>query len=233
MAKEYGGLIVLRDIDLTLPERGIFGLCGPNGTGKSTLLGIVGGSVRPSASTVTLAGEDITALPAAERFGRGVSRTFQAVHLIRGRTVLDNVAVACLHSQRSSLLRGIVISRLAQARADAMEALEYLGLGELAYRKVGSLTLETQRMVELARAMASRPSLLLLDEPASGLSEIQRERLRGSFARSAKSHACCSSSTTSISSPRSPSGSSCSRAGPSCSGERARSSVPRRSSTRC
>jgi branched-chain amino acid transport system permease protein len=179
VAKEYGGLIVLRDIDLTLPQRGIFGLCGPNGAGKTTLLGIVGGSVRPSAGTVTLAGEDITSLPAAERFGRGVSRTFQAVHLIRGRTVLDNVAVACLRSQRSSLLRGIVISRLAQARADAMEALEYLGLGELAHREVGSLTLETQRMVELARAMASRPSLLLLDEPASGLSEIQRDRLRG------------------------------------------------------
>ncbi len=179
VAKEYGGLIVLRDIDLTLPQRGIFGLCGPNGAGKTTLLGVVGGSVRPSAGTVTLAGEDITRLPASERFGRGVSRTFQAVHLIRGRTVLDNVAVACLRSQRSSLLRGIVISRLARARADAMEALEYLGLGELAYREVGTLTLETQRMVELARAMASRPSLLLLDEPASGLSEIQRERLRG------------------------------------------------------
>jgi branched-chain amino acid transport system permease protein len=179
VAKEYGGLSVLRDIDLTLPQRGIFGLCGPNGAGKTTLLGVVGGSVRPSAGTVTLAGEDITGLPAAERFGLGVSRTFQAVHLIRGRTVLDNVAVACLRSQRSSLLRGIVISRLAQARADAMEALEYLGLGDLAYREVGSLTLETQRMVELARAMASRPSLLLLDEPASGLSEIQRERLRG------------------------------------------------------
>lgn len=178
VAKEYGGLIVLRDIDLTLPQRGIFGLCGPNGAGKSTLLGVVGGSVRPSAGTVTLAGEDITRLPASERFGRGMSRTFQAVHLIRGRTVLDNVAVACLRSQRSSLLRGIVVSRLARARADAMEALEYLGLGELAYREVGSLTLETQRMVELARAMASRPSLLLLDEPASGLSEIQRERLR-------------------------------------------------------
>jgi len=178
VAKEYGGLVVLRDIDLTLPERGIFGLCGPNGAGKSTLLGIVGGSIRPSAGTVILAGEDITALPAAERFDRGVSRTFQAVRLIRGRTVLDNVAVACLRSQRSSLLRGIVISRLPRARADAMEALEYLGLGELAHREVGSLTLETQRMVELARAMASRPSLLLLDEPASGLSEIQRERLR-------------------------------------------------------
>jgi branched-chain amino acid transport system permease protein len=179
VAKEYGGLSVLRDIDLTLPQRGVFGLCGPNGAGKTTLLGIVGGSVRPSAGTVTLAGDDITRLPAAERFGRGVSRTFQAVHLIRGRTVLDNVAVACLRSQRSSLLRGIVISRLAQARADAMEALEYLGLDELAHREVGSLTLETQRMVELARAMASRPSLLLLDEPASGLSEIQRDRLRG------------------------------------------------------
>jgi branched-chain amino acid transport system ATP-binding protein len=107
-----------------------------------------------------------------------VSRTFQAVHLIPGRSVIDNVAVACLGSQQSSLVRGIVTNRLADARASAMEALDYLGMRDLADREVPSLTLETQRMVELARAMASRPRLLLLDEPASGLSEPQRERLK-------------------------------------------------------
>jgi branched-chain amino acid transport system permease protein len=176
--KEYGGLKVLRDIDLAIPGRGIFGLCGPNGAGKTTLLGVIAGSVAPSAGRVSLGGDEITRLLPSSRFRLGISRTFQAVHLIPDRTVIDNVAVACLHSQESSLARGIVVNRLADARREAMYALEYLGMGDIAGRVAGSLTLETQRMVELARALASRPTLLLLDEPASGLSAPQRERLK-------------------------------------------------------
>ncbi len=176
--KEYGGLTVLRDVDVAIPDRGIFGLCGPNGAGKTTLLNIIAGSVSPSAGSVLLGGEDITNLLPSSRFRLGVSRTFQAVHLIPDRTVIDNVAVACLHSQESSLARGIVTSQLDDARREAMDALGYLGMGDIAGRVAGSLTLETQRMVELARALASRPTLLLLDEPASGLSAPQRERLK-------------------------------------------------------
>ncbi|HEY1515650.1 MAG TPA: ATP-binding cassette domain-containing protein [Solirubrobacteraceae bacterium] len=176
--KEYGGLKVLKDVDLAIPDRGIFGLCGPNGAGKTTLLNVIAGSVAPSAGRVSLAGDDITKLLPSSRFRLGISRTFQAVHLIPDRTVIDNVAVACLHSQESSLARGIVANRLADARQEAMQALEYLGMGDIAGRVAGSLTLETQRMVELARALASRPTLLLLDEPASGLSAPQRERLK-------------------------------------------------------
>jgi ABC-type branched-subunit amino acid transport system ATPase component len=176
--KEYGGLKVLRQVDLAIPDRGVFGLCGPNGAGKTTLLGVIAGSVTPSAGRVSLGDEDVTDLLPWDRFRRGMSRTFQAVHLIPDRTVIDNVAVACLHSQESSLARGIVANRLAQARTEAMQALEYLGMGDIAGRVAGSLTLETQRMVELARALASRPTLLLLDEPASGLSAPQRGRLK-------------------------------------------------------
>ena len=108
MKKEYGGLRVLKDVDLMIPERGIFGLCGPNGAGKTTLLNVIAGSVPPSAGRVSLGGEDITELSPSSRFRLGVSRTFQAVHLIPERTVIDNVAVACLQSEESWLARGIV-----------------------------------------------------------------------------------------------------------------------------
>jgi branched-chain amino acid transport system ATP-binding protein/branched-chain amino acid transport system permease protein len=175
--KEYGGLSVLHDVTLALPERGLFGLCGPNGAGKSTLLNVIGGSVAPSAGEVIFAGTDITRRPPHERFYQGISRTFQAVHLIKGRTVLDNVAVACLASQTASIVTRIGRSRLDAARVKAARTLADLGMAHLADREVSSLTLETQRMVELARALAPSPRLLLLDEPASGLSEEQRQRL--------------------------------------------------------
>ena len=175
--KEYGGLSVLHDITLALPERGLFGLCGPNGAGKSTLLNVIGGSVAPSAGEVIFAGSDITRRPPHERFYQGISRTFQAVHLIKGRTVLDNVAVACLASHTASIVTRIGRSRLDAARVKAARTLADLGMAHLADREVSTLTLETQRMVELARALAPSPRLLLLDEPASGLSEEQRQRL--------------------------------------------------------
>ena len=177
IGKEYGGLTVLDGVTLTLPRNGLFGLCGPNGAGKSTLLGIIGGSVPPSRGRVLLDGADVTRLPPQQRFHLGVSRTFQAVHLIRGRTVLDNVAVACLTSHRSSIASRLVRSELDQARQRAAETLGRLGMTALSRRDVSSLTLESQRMVELARAIAARPRLLLLDEPASGLSDPERQRL--------------------------------------------------------
>ncbi len=177
IGKEYGGLTVLDDVTLSLPGRGLFGLCGPNGAGKTTLLNVIGGSVPPSRGQVLLDGEDITKRPPQERFHQGISRTFQAVHLVKGRTVLDNVAVSCLASHNSSIISRVARSRLAEAREQAAQTLTELGMQRLKDREVSSLTLENQRMVELARALAPGPRLLLLDEPASGLSEEQRRRL--------------------------------------------------------
>ena len=177
IGKEYGGLTVLDDVTIKLPERGLFGLCGPNGAGKTTLLNVIGGSVPPSRGTVILDGEDITRRPPQERFHLGISRTFQAVHLIKGRTVLDNVAVACLASHMSSIVTRVARSKLDDARDKAARTLSDLGMRGIQDREVSSLTLESQRMVELARALAANPRLLLLDEPASGLSEEQRHRL--------------------------------------------------------
>jgi len=177
IGKEYGGLTVLDDVTIRLPERGLFGLCGPNGAGKTTLLNVIGGSVAPSRGTVILDGEDITRRPPHERFYLGISRTFQAVHLIKGRTVLDNVAVACLASHTSSIVTRVARSKLDDARDKAARTLSDLGMRGIQDREVSSLTLESQRMVELARALAPNPRVLLLDEPASGLSEEQRHRL--------------------------------------------------------
>ncbi|WP_300609297.1 ATP-binding cassette domain-containing protein [Trebonia sp.] len=177
IGKEYGGLSVLDDIAIALPKRGLFGLCGPNGAGKTTLLNVIGGSVQPSRGQVLLDGEDITRKLPHQRFYLGISRTFQAVHLIKGRTVLDNVAVSCLASHQSGIVTRIARSKLGEARDKAAQTLSELGMQRMADREVSSLTLENQRMVELARALAPRPRLLLLDEPASGLSEQQRYRL--------------------------------------------------------
>ena len=177
IGKEYGGLTVLDDVTIKLPERGLFGLCGPNGAGKTTLLNVIGGSVPPGRGTVILDGADITRRLPQERFHLGISRTFQAVHLIKGRTVLDNVAVACLASHTSSIVTRVARSKLDDARDKAARTLSDLGMRGIQDREVSSLTLESQRMVELARALAANPRLLLLDEPASGLSEEQRHRL--------------------------------------------------------
>jgi ABC-type branched-subunit amino acid transport system ATPase component len=178
LVKSFGGLEVLDHIDLSLPAAGIFGLCGPNGAGKSILLNTIGGNLPPSSGRVLLGGQDVTYLSAHEHFDLGVARTFQTVQLVAGRTVLDNVAVTTLKSKHGSPLRGVFDAAMPEALERAEAALELLGIEELRHRDVASLTLEGQRMVELARAMAPRPRLLLLDEPASGLSAPQRDALK-------------------------------------------------------
>jgi branched-chain amino acid transport system permease protein len=177
LTKRFGGVVAVDDVSLVISEFGIHAICGPNGAGKSTLFELVAGGQRPDDGQVLIDGVDVTKSAPYERAELGLARTLQSVRLMNARTVLDNVAVAALDSHRRSLAHAVVHSDLRQARERAREAIERVGIGHLASSQVGQMTLEGQRMVELARAIVARPRLLMLDEPASGLGSAQRIRL--------------------------------------------------------
>ncbi len=167
VSMRFSGLHALRDVTLRVHPGDILGLIGPNGSGKTTLINVVTGLLRPTGGRVRLAGTDITGLP-AHRIGRlGVARTFQVVRLFRDLTVRENVEVAAV---ASGAPRGT-------ARRLAAELLEEVGAGDLARRFAGELPYGHERLVEIARALASRPRFLVLDEPAAGMDEDEGGRL--------------------------------------------------------
>jgi ABC-type branched-subunit amino acid transport system ATPase component len=177
LTKRFGGVVAVDDVSLAIRGLGIHAICGPNGAGKSTLFELAAGGLRPDDGQMLIDGVDVTKMPPYARAQLGIARTLQSVRLMSGRTVLDNVAVAALDSHRTFLTRAVVHSDLRQARERAREAIGRVGIGHLASSHVDQMTLEGQRMVELARVIVARPRLLMLDEPASGLGSEQRSRL--------------------------------------------------------
>ena len=172
--KNFGAIEVSRNINLTLEKGARHALIGPNGAGKTTLVNLITGALRGSSGTIHLNGEDITNLPQAARTRRGMARTFQINQLFRGLTVLENVMIGGHSKSRSDFLSDAL--RLPAVRRDdeqtasrAREAIRYLDLEAVARLPVAGLPFGTQKRVELARALTSRPKLLLLDEPAGGL----------------------------------------------------------------
>lgn len=174
VTKRYGGVRAVDSVSLEVPRQGLFGLCGFNGAGKSTLFNLLAGSVRVDSGTVWIGGQDATGWPAMRRARSGLARTWQTVRLAHGRTALDNVAAAALRDPRQWILGSVWRAQAAPARERAWAALESLGIGHLAGQLVDGMTLEVQRLTELARALVSDPRVLLADEPASGLSAAQR-----------------------------------------------------------
>jgi ABC-type branched-subunit amino acid transport system ATPase component len=169
LRKNFGAIDVARDIDLTLPVGARHALIGPNGAGKTTLINLITGVLRPSAGRILLEGADITRLPQARRVKRGIARTFQINQLFRGLSVLENVYMAV--AERDGVAGRIV--RPAGAERDvidrALSHLDALKLGNDAQRLVRELPYGRQRLVEIAIALAQRPRVLLLDEPAAGV----------------------------------------------------------------
>lgn len=177
LTKRFGGVTAVREVTLALPHVGVYGLCGLNGAGKSTLFNLLAGALRADSGTIWFEGKDVTSSPASKRARLGLARTWQMVHLAGQRTVLDNVAVACLPSPAQSMFLAPFRTQLKEARERARLVLDDLGLWHMHKLMAGTLTLEGQRLTELARAVAGNPKVLLADEPASGLSGKQRTAL--------------------------------------------------------
>ncbi|RZJ11284.1 MAG: branched-chain amino acid ABC transporter ATP-binding protein/permease, partial [Rubrivivax sp.] len=178
--KQFGGLVAVNDISFAIRAGDIVGLIGPNGAGKSTTFNLVSGVLPLTGGEVELLGQRVDGRGARKIARAGLSRTFQHVKLVPDMTVLENVALGTYlrtHSGTVRAMLGLNVQEEGQARAEAMRQLRRIGLAEHAHELAGNLALGPQRLVEIARALASDPSLLLLDEPAAGLRHKEKEAL--------------------------------------------------------
>ncbi|CAH1696418.1 Branched-chain amino acid transport system ATP-binding protein [Hyphomicrobiales bacterium] len=173
LSKSFGGIAVARNVSMSLAPGARVALIGPNGAGKTTFVNLVTGALAPSEGTVVLDGVDVTRSRVAERVRRGLVRTFQVSRLFRQLKVIDNVALAVL--QREGLSGKLFGSaqRDSAVEAEAFGILDALGISFLAGRRVGEIAYGQQRLLELAMALALRPKVLLLDEPAAGVPHDQ------------------------------------------------------------
>ena len=180
VSKRFGGLVANNDISMTLKAGEIHALIGPNGAGKSTFFNMISGVDDPSAGEVRLAGQTMTAKPSRVFAALGLGRTFQHVRLLGQRSVVENVALgAHLRAKRGWLAAMLRLDRAEEAAlmAEARRQIERCGLGAHADTPAASLSLGQQRVVEIARALAGQPSVLLLDEPAAGLRHLEKRAL--------------------------------------------------------
>src|SRR5437764_10101994 len=180
--KEFGGLVAVNDVDFTVPRGKVISLIGPNGAGKTTFFNMLTGVYKPTGGTVTLLGEDVTGKPPHAITARGVGRTFQNIRLFQNMTALENVLVgmhARLHANLfNSIIRTPFVKREERvAREQARELLEYSGLRRKQYEMARNLPYGEQRKLEVARALATEPQLLLLDEPTAGMNPQESAEL--------------------------------------------------------
>ncbi|HLJ61642.1 MAG TPA: ABC transporter ATP-binding protein [bacterium] len=166
VSKSFGGLQAVRAVSLELKAQEILGLIGPNGAGKTTLMNLIAGAYRPTAGHIFLGAREVTGRPPFAIVHMGIARTFQIVRVFKEMTVRENVLVGALFGGRTD-------RRAAAERAD--EVLEFVGLSGLADRTTGEIGLAEQKRVQLARALAIRPSVLLLDEAMAGLNPGEME----------------------------------------------------------
>jgi branched-chain amino acid transport system ATP-binding protein len=178
LSRRYSGLVALSDYSLTLASGSIHGVIGPNGAGKTTLFNLLSAMVRPTTGTIHLEGVDITHLPAYQVARLGIARTFQSIRLFDDMTVLENIEVAVQRHLPGSLWSTLVTSRSFLEREREIESraaglLDLVGLGDRSERLARSLPYGDQRRLEIARAVAVDPKILLLDEPNAGMNQSE------------------------------------------------------------
>ncbi len=181
LAKYFGGLKALDGVDIAVRRGTVHALIGPNGSGKSTFINVTTGLYRPTAGKITLAGRDVTGTAPHERTRRGLSRTYQNIRVFKGMTVLENVMVGAERPGND------IAENPAEVVERALAALDFVGLRNDANRLVGTLSYGHQRYVEIARALAGSPHVLLLDEPAAGLNMTEKHEM-GLLLRRLKGH---------------------------------------------
>jgi branched-chain amino acid transport system ATP-binding protein len=174
----FGGVTALSDFSAEVPDGEICGFIGPNGAGKTTLFNCCTRVVQPAAGRISFDGQDLLAKPVHGVIRCGVARTFQNLAIFPTMTVLDNTMVGAHSRARVSFAQGLVgwppsVRRQRRLRAEAYDILEQVGLADVAFERADSLPFGTQKRLELARALAARPRLLLLDEPAGGLTHAE------------------------------------------------------------
>jgi len=179
----FGGLQAVEQVSFGVSRGAVKAVIGPNGAGKTTLFNLVTGFLAPQAGRILFGGVAIQGRPAHRIARQGIARTFQLVQLFDHMTVLENVMVGCHRLTKSGLLAGALQLPWTRTeerviRQKAMEALEFVGLADRARQPAPILPLGLKRMLEIARALAAAPTLLLLDEPASGLDAVETERLQ-------------------------------------------------------
>jgi ABC-type branched-subunit amino acid transport system ATPase component len=174
LCKSFGGVRAVQDISLMIFPGTVFAIIGPNGAGKSTLLNLLSGVYQPDAGEIRFSGLDLVGMPAHRRVRHGLARTFQKIRLFKQLSVLENV-IAGYHTRHAIpalqyLVHGAAFREDARGcREGALELLEFVGLSHRASVLAGSLAYGEQRLLEIARALATSPRLLMIDEPAAGL----------------------------------------------------------------
>ena len=182
LTKRFDWLVANNEIDLAVPEGSLFAVIGPNGAGKTTFFNMLSGFLRPTAGTIDVAGEDITNARQDTIAAMGLIRTFQLVQMFQGMSAAENVEVGFHLRTRggiaAALMRPSWLRRQeAEIRVKARELLDFVGLGAQADMNAELLPYGQQRLLEVARAMAAQPRLLLLDEPAAGLNAHETDAL--------------------------------------------------------
>lgn len=191
VSKSFGGLSVLQDVSFDVPVGKVFGLIGPNGAGKTTVFNLITGLLAPTGGTIELQGQNLLGFAPHQITRKGIARTFQNIRIFKDMTLLDNVVVG-MHSHLDYGVPGWLFSlpgfraQEKRAREKARELLGWVGLAAKALDTADNLSYGDQRKLELARALATQPKLLLLDEPVAGMNTGEKVELMGEITNIAR-----------------------------------------------